>query len=216
MRRYAIAGRAERADVDGGNALLDITLTPAGHLVLVESVGSDVIEGALLSEVVADSLRDAFKKECSELLLLLATFRDKAVLPPAFAFWRGFGECYLTELCHISEPSENLKQAVPASLEEFAEMAVAAPPMRGGEYVRTAPLAGFLETVLGRAGLMLRGGTVVRRRKQIVDEFQREAGPPFMVLSLRAGGTGRTSSFGGTYSEASSGTQAPKLFTRKQ
>ncbi|MEK7731304.1 MAG: SNF2-related protein, partial [Planctomycetota bacterium] len=54
----------------------------------------------------------------------------------------------------------------------------------------TAPLAGFLETVFGRAGLVLHGGTAVGKRKQIVDEFQSEGGPPFMVLSLKAGGTG--------------------------
>jgi non-specific serine/threonine protein kinase len=54
----------------------------------------------------------------------------------------------------------------------------------------TAPLAGYLESVFGRAGLVLHGGTDVGKRKGIVDEFQREAGPPFMVLSLKAGGTG--------------------------
>ena len=54
----------------------------------------------------------------------------------------------------------------------------------------TVPLAGFLETVFGRAGLVLHGGTAVGKRKQIVDTFQGEGGPPFMVLSLKAGGTG--------------------------
>jgi len=54
----------------------------------------------------------------------------------------------------------------------------------------TAPIAGFLEMVFGRAGLALHGGTAVGKRKQILDEFQREGGPPFMVLSLKAGGTG--------------------------
>ncbi len=54
----------------------------------------------------------------------------------------------------------------------------------------TAPLAEHLKSVFGRAGLVLHGGTPVGKRKQIVDDFQREAGPPFMVLSLKAGGTG--------------------------
>ena len=54
----------------------------------------------------------------------------------------------------------------------------------------TEPLAGFLAAVFGRSGLVLHGGTEVRKRKSLVDEFQREGGPPFMVLSLKAGGTG--------------------------
>ena len=54
----------------------------------------------------------------------------------------------------------------------------------------TEPLAGFLAGVFGRAGLVLHGGTAVKRRKAIVDQFQRDDGPPFFVLSLKAGGTG--------------------------
>jgi len=54
----------------------------------------------------------------------------------------------------------------------------------------TEPLAAFLATVFGRAGLVLHGETSVKRRQAIVDEFQRDDGPPFFVLSLKAGGTG--------------------------
>jgi superfamily II DNA or RNA helicase len=54
----------------------------------------------------------------------------------------------------------------------------------------TDPLARFLGEVFGRPGLVLHGGTAVRKRKELVDEFQREDGPPFFVLSLKAGGTG--------------------------
>jgi non-specific serine/threonine protein kinase len=52
------------------------------------------------------------------------------------------------------------------------------------------PLAGFLSRIFGRSGLVLHGGTAVKRRKQLIDEFQRDGGPPFFVLSLKAGGTG--------------------------
>ena len=52
------------------------------------------------------------------------------------------------------------------------------------------PLAGFLATLFGRSGLVLHGGTSVKKRKEFVDQFQREDGPPFFVLSLKAGGTG--------------------------
>ena len=52
------------------------------------------------------------------------------------------------------------------------------------------PLAAFLAGVFGRPGLVLHGGTAVGRRKQLVDQFQRDGGPPFFILSLKAGGTG--------------------------
>ncbi|MBA4192207.1 MAG: ATP-dependent helicase [Planctomycetaceae bacterium] len=54
----------------------------------------------------------------------------------------------------------------------------------------TDPLAGFLAPLFGRSGLVLHGGTTVKKRKDLVDQFQREDGPPFFVLSLKAGGTG--------------------------
>ena len=49
-----------------------------------------------------------------------------------------------------------------------------------------------LAYVFGRPGLVLHGGTAARSRAAMVDDFQREDGPPFFVLSLRAGGTGLT------------------------
>jgi non-specific serine/threonine protein kinase len=54
----------------------------------------------------------------------------------------------------------------------------------------TAPLAGFLAQVFGRSGLVLHGGTPVRKRQGLVRSFQEDDRVPFMVLSLKAGGTG--------------------------
>jgi hypothetical protein len=54
----------------------------------------------------------------------------------------------------------------------------------------TAPLADFLACVFGRPGLVLHGETAVGRRRELVEAFQRDDGPPFFVLSLKAGGTG--------------------------
>jgi len=54
----------------------------------------------------------------------------------------------------------------------------------------TGPLAAFLATLFGRSGLVLHGGTPVAERKKLVERFQHEDGPPFFVLSLKAGGTG--------------------------
>jgi non-specific serine/threonine protein kinase len=54
----------------------------------------------------------------------------------------------------------------------------------------TVPLAEFLAAVFGRTGLILHGQTPVGRRRTLVQDFQREEGPPFFVLSLKAGGVG--------------------------
>jgi len=56
----------------------------------------------------------------------------------------------------------------------------------------TEPLNRFLETVFGQPGLVLHGSTAVKQRKVLVDAFQKELGPPFFVLSIKAGGTGLT------------------------
>jgi non-specific serine/threonine protein kinase len=54
----------------------------------------------------------------------------------------------------------------------------------------TEPLARHLSGVFGQGGLILHGGTAVSKRKELVDAFQQDGGPPFFVLSLKAGGTG--------------------------
>jgi len=54
----------------------------------------------------------------------------------------------------------------------------------------TDPLASFLAGVFGSEGLVLHGGTTVRKRSALVDRFQDDDGPPFFILSLKAGGTG--------------------------
>jgi len=54
----------------------------------------------------------------------------------------------------------------------------------------TRPLAEFLAGIFGRPGLVLSGETEVKQRMGLVEQFQREDGPPFFVLSLKAGGTG--------------------------
>ncbi|MBM4251533.1 MAG: DEAD/DEAH box helicase [Deltaproteobacteria bacterium] len=56
----------------------------------------------------------------------------------------------------------------------------------------TDVLAGFLGTIFGRPGFVLHGDTSIDKRRRMVDEFQRLDGPPFFILSLKAGGTGLT------------------------
>lgn len=54
----------------------------------------------------------------------------------------------------------------------------------------TGPLSALLEASFGRPGLVLHGETPVKARKKLVEAFQEELGPPFFVLSLKAGGSG--------------------------
>ena len=54
----------------------------------------------------------------------------------------------------------------------------------------TEPLAAHLAALFGRSGCVLHGQTPVRERQKLVNAFQAEDGPPFFVLSLKAGGTG--------------------------
>ncbi len=54
----------------------------------------------------------------------------------------------------------------------------------------TDPLAAFLENEFKHDILVLHGGTPVKSRRTLVENFQREDGPPFFILSLKAGGTG--------------------------
>ncbi len=52
------------------------------------------------------------------------------------------------------------------------------------------PLAGYLATLFGQPGLVLHGATPVKRRGDLVKEFQNDPARPFFVISLKAGGSG--------------------------
>lgn len=54
----------------------------------------------------------------------------------------------------------------------------------------TAPLAAFLTDIFHAKGYVIHGGTRIAKRSEIVDAFQSETYVPFIVLSLKAGGTG--------------------------
>ncbi|MCL2768413.1 MAG: DEAD/DEAH box helicase, partial [Synergistaceae bacterium] len=54
----------------------------------------------------------------------------------------------------------------------------------------TDPIARFLEKVFERKGLILHGSTAVKKRGELVEQFNSPEYVPFMVLSLKAGGVG--------------------------
>ncbi|MBQ7586029.1 MAG: DEAD/DEAH box helicase, partial [Desulfovibrionaceae bacterium] len=54
------------------------------------------------------------------------------------------------------------------------------------------PLYEFLTPIFGQKGLIMHGGIPVKARQDLVDEFQSLDGPPFLILTLKVGGTGLT------------------------
>ena len=52
------------------------------------------------------------------------------------------------------------------------------------------PLADHLTAIFRQSGLVLHGATGVGERRGLVARFQSDDGPPFFILSLKAGGTG--------------------------
>lgn len=54
----------------------------------------------------------------------------------------------------------------------------------------TDALSQFLEEQFGRKGLVLHGGTPVKKRGELVEKFNGDEYVPYMVLSLKAGGVG--------------------------
>lgn len=56
----------------------------------------------------------------------------------------------------------------------------------------TEHLDDFLSEIFGRRGFVLHGGTSVKKRNEMVQQFQSDEYIPYMVLSVKAGGTGLT------------------------
>ena len=115
---------------------------------------------------------------------------------------RGLILAYLTrfkQICnHPSHYSGDDRYAVEDSAKFLRLQELCGPIVEAGEKLLvftqfrevTGPLCALLAECFGRPGLVLHGGTPVARRAELVAQFQSESGPPFMVLSLKAGGTG--------------------------
>jgi non-specific serine/threonine protein kinase len=54
----------------------------------------------------------------------------------------------------------------------------------------TEPLSEFLSGIFSKEGFVLHGGTPVKKRNEMVEQFNGEHYIPYMVLSLKAGGVG--------------------------
>ncbi len=54
----------------------------------------------------------------------------------------------------------------------------------------TEPISDFLSEIFSKKGFVLHGGTPVKRRSEMVEQFNAEHYIPYMVLSVKAGGVG--------------------------
>ncbi len=82
---------------------------------------------------------------------------------------------------------------------KFERLAQVAEPIRDRQekmlvftqfQLMTDPLCQFLAKHFGEPGLVLHGQTPIRKRQDLVKQFQSPQGPPFFVISLKAGGSG--------------------------
>ncbi len=130
-----------------------------------------------LKRVLKDDTLDPMKR-AGQVLGFLMKFKQVCNHP---SHWSGDGQyrpedsgkfIRLTEIS--TEIAERQERAIVFT--QFAEMC--------------APLAQHLAQVSGRPGLVLHGGTPVAKRAGLVEQFQAADGPPFFVISVKAGGTG--------------------------
>jgi non-specific serine/threonine protein kinase len=113
-------------------------LTPHGRLLLAPAD-----DAASLDPAVAARLASAFGRGSGHGLLQLGAAEVQTVLPPVFGYWRDLGARFVTAVCGLPDVEELRGQAQvpPLPADEAEGLALAAPPMVGGEYVTAAVLA---------------------------------------------------------------------------
>jgi non-specific serine/threonine protein kinase len=139
--------------------LRDLTLTPAGHLLLREA---DAREADGWTRGVAK----AFGSDPCAGLFALAARRPKIPPPPSLAFWREFAAGYLTQLCRTPEVASKKTSSVEPPLQELAALVVDAPPMQGGEYLSADVLASLWTDLDAWVRQQLRGTSLTEWLRQ--------------------------------------------------
>ena len=111
---------------------MSLGLTPAGRLRWAHRDG-DSLPPALAG------LQPAFDADWRAALFTLAADRIDTRGAPAARFWQQIAERHLVALCHLPEHEQNVAVEPPAAA-DCAAWILAAPPMRGGEYLAEASL----------------------------------------------------------------------------
>jgi non-specific serine/threonine protein kinase len=153
---------------------LILSISPHGRLMTVETTPQD----SILDEATAKRVARAFDQGHTQRLLHLATRELQTGVPPDFAFARDFACNFLTRLCHTPDTSSALDLTpIPApDAEDLAAMALAAPPMRGLEYLSPDCLAEWwseLDNLLGRQ---------IRESRRSVQDYLRELNPAWRTV----------------------------------
>ena len=122
-------------------------LTPHGHLVLAPADEARTLPGNL-----RDRLETAFERGVGHALLELGIREVGTALPSDLAYWRDFAGRYVTTLCTSAETASDVSPAALSTMatppsEMLAELASAAPPMPGGEYLNADVLAALWEQI---------------------------------------------------------------------
>jgi hypothetical protein len=147
-------------------------LTPQGHLILAPTV-----EARTLPDNLRGRLESAFERGVGHWLLELGT-----ALPADFAYWRDFSGRYVTTLCTSAEsPVSGTSPAALSTIETppaamLAELASAAPPMPGGEYLNADVLAALWEQIDAACR------TERAAAKQTLQEFLKERNPAWHLV----------------------------------
>jgi non-specific serine/threonine protein kinase len=149
------------------------TLTPHGHLALVEAP-----DAPLLDPELAQRLRSAFDRGSGHGLLQLGAAEAGAALPPVFSYWREFGAWYVTALCthpDTDAPPRKVRVPVPPAT-ELDRLVLAVPPMTGAEYL-TAEVLGALWLELDAAF-----GIELTESKSGIQDFLKRRNPAWNLV----------------------------------
>ncbi|MBM4394209.1 MAG: DEAD/DEAH box helicase [Deltaproteobacteria bacterium] len=128
---------------------VEIVLTPGGRLVLSPSE-----DGVPLDPATAGPLLAAFADGTGPGLLRLGAGEVGTALPAVLSYWREFAARYVTAVCSAPEAADGGERGggirVPApAADDLAPLALAAPPMRGAEYVTPDLLAALWRQIDG-------------------------------------------------------------------
>ena len=151
-------------------------LTPQGHLMLAPTD-----EARSLPDNLRDRLDAAFERGAGHGLLELGIREVGTALPAEFAYWRDFAGRYVTTLCTSAQTAGVTGPAAVSAIETppaemLMELASAAPPMPGGEYLNADVLAALWD------GIDTACRTELADAKQTLQEFLKGRNPAWHLV----------------------------------